>query len=652
VTVPTKPIQQGEDPASPQALLHQSEEGYRLLVQSLRDYAVFMLDTEGRVQTWNPGAQTIKGYTAEEIIGRPLSRFYTAEDVVAGRPQRLLDTALQQGRVEDEGWRVRKDGTYFWANVVITALRDEAGRHVGFSKVTRDLTARRAAEEALQRSEERFRLMVGSVKDYAIFMLDAQGNVESWNAGAQAIKGYRDSEIIGRHISAFYAPEDAAAGKPQRLLELARQQGRVEDEGWRVRKDGTRFWADVVITSVHDAAGVLQGYTKVTRDLTERRQTDEALRQSEARFRLLVDSVKDYAIFMLDPRGRVATWNKGAERIKGYAPGDIIGQHFSVFYPPEEAASGKCDRELEVALAEGKFEEEGWRVRKDGTRFWAGVVVEPVRDSTGQLVGFAKVTRDLTERRDAEAERLRLAQAQEAIRLRDEFLSIASHELKTPLSAIQLQLQSLLHGAQGLDAKVRNKAERAYKGGERLLDLVETLLDVSRIATGRFSLSHSRFDLARSVEEVVERFREQAARAGCELVLHLDEAVPGEWDRLRLEQVVTNLLGNALKYAAGTPVVIAVRADGSNAVLTVADQGPGIPESEWARIFGRFERAASIRHFGGLGLGLYVVRQIVEGHGGTISVEAVQPHGARFIVSIPRAARTEPAAASAVEVVS
>jgi PAS domain S-box-containing protein len=496
--------------------------------------------------------------------------------------------------------------------------------------------------------------MVSSVKDYAIFMLDAQGRVETWNLGAEVIKGYRAEEIIGKEISVFYTPEDRVAGRPQRLLATAARQGRIEDEGWRVKKDGTRFWADVVITAVHDAAGTLQGYVKVTRDLTVRRAAEDALRQSEERFRLLVQSVKDYAIFMLDPQGRVATWNAGARRMKGYAPEEIIGQHFSRFYPPDEAASDKCARELVTATMVGKFEEEGWRLRKDGTRFWASVVIEPVRDLEGTLIGFAKVTRDLTEKRNADEERLRLAQAQEAVRMRDEFLSIASHELKTPLSAIQLQLQSLLQGPQVLDGKLRGKLERAYKGGERLTELVETLLDVSRLATGKFSLSRRELDLARCVEEVVERFREQAARDGCELILHLDEPVSGEWDPLRVEQVVTNLLSNALKYAAGTPVELTVKAEGGIAVLTVSDRGPGIPESEWGRIFGRFERAASMRHYGGLGLGLYVARQLVEAHGGSISVGAVEPHGARFVVTLPRVSRkgTVPAPSTGTEVVS
>jgi PAS domain S-box-containing protein len=507
--------------------------------------------------------------------------------------------------------------------------------------------------EALRHREERYRLAIQSVKDYAIFMLDPEGRVQTWNSGAESIKGYLADEIVGHSISRFYTPEDVADGRPQRLLSIAVRDGRVEDEGWRVRKDGTRFWADVVITSLWDASGKLFGFSKVTRDLTARRAAEEALRQSEQRFRLLIQSVKDYAIFMLDPQGHVATWNAGATNIKGYTPEEIIGQHFSRFYLPEEVASGKCELELEVAVAEGRFEEEGWRVRKDGTRFWANVVIQPMRDLDGRLLGFAKVTRDLTDRRNAEAERLRLAQAQEAIRLRDEFLSIASHELKTPLSAIQLQLQSLLHGSQVLEPKLRNKAERAYRGGERLTQLVEALLDVSRIATGRLVLSPERFDLTKSVEDVVDRFHEQAAKEGCELTLRESEPVTGEWDRIRVEQVLTNLLANAFKYAAGTPVELAVRAEGDTAVITVSDKGPGVPETERARIFGRFERAVSMSHFGGMGLGLYVARQITEAHGGTIGIEEVEPHGARFIVTLPRTPRPAvPGASAGVEVSS
>ena len=251
---------------------------YRLLVESVQDYAIFALDAGGHILSWNAGARRLKGYDRDEIVGQHFSVFYPAEDLAAGKPAWELEVAGRDGRLEDEGWRLRKDGTRFWANVVITALRDAEGALVGFAKVTRDLTDRRRAEEALRQSEERFRLLVHSVKDYAIFMLDTDGYVTSWNEGAQRIKQYTEREIVGRHFSLFYPPDDP--GKPAWMLESARRDGRVEDEGWRVRKDGTRFWADVVITALRDARGELLGYAKVTRDLTDRREAE--LRSLEA----------------------------------------------------------------------------------------------------------------------------------------------------------------------------------------------------------------------------------------------------------------------------------------------------------------------------------------------------------------------------------
>ena len=259
---------------------------------------------------------------------------------------------------------------------------------------------------------EHFRSLVEQVTEYAIFMLDPDGHVATWNPGAQRIKGYTPDEIIGSHFSRFYRPEDV--WKCEYELEVARREGRVEDEGWRVRKDGSLFWANVVITCLHDDQGHIIGYGKVTRDLTDRRRQEQQLLETEQRFRLLVESVRDYAIFMLDERGYVSTWNVGAERIKGYHSQEIIGQHFSRFYPEDDVRAGKCDMELEIAAAEGRFEDEGWRVRKDGSRFWANVVITALFSSaTGKHVGFAKVTRDLTERRAAEEQRLRLGKLAE-----------------------------------------------------------------------------------------------------------------------------------------------------------------------------------------------------------------------------------------------
>jgi PAS domain S-box-containing protein len=261
---------------------------------------------------------------------------------------------------------------------------------------------------ALAESEHRFRELVEQITEYAIFLLDSDGHVDSWNRGAQRIKGYRPHEVIGRHFSVFYRPEDL--WKCEHELEAAARDGRIEDEGWRVRKDGSLFWANVVITCLRAADGSISGFAKVTRDLTERRSAEERLRVSEERFRLLVEGVEDYAVFMLDPSGHVATWNSGAQLMKGYTGEEIIGRHFSLFYEESERRAGKSEQELAIAVSHGRFEEEAYRVRKDGTRFWANVVLTAVRNSANELIGFAKVTRDLTERREAEVAMTRLAE--------------------------------------------------------------------------------------------------------------------------------------------------------------------------------------------------------------------------------------------------
>ncbi|WNG54379.1 PAS domain S-box protein [Archangium gephyra] len=477
--------------------------------------------------------------------------------------------------------------------------------------------------------------LIDSLQDYAIFMLDLSGRVRSWNSGAERIIGYTREEILGKHISLFYPPDESNTGKSEYELRIATTEGRFEEEGWRVRKNGERFWASVILTAMRDAKGRVTGFAKVTRDLTERRKAEQELRQSEERFRALVTSVKDYAIFMVGPDGRVESWNLGAQRIKGYEAKEIIGQPITRFYPEEAVAQGRPWALLNEAAVSGRVEDEGWRVRKDGTLFWADVVITAVRDENGQLRGFAKVTRDLTERKRSEEERLRLAQAQAAIRLRDEFLAIASHELKTPLTALQLQIHSLRGKGGSLEPGVSAKLDRAARSTDRLAGLIETLLDVSRLSTGQLTLRPERMELLSTVHEVTERLSEAAVQAECLLVVREGPPVEGTWDRLRIEQVISNLLSNAFKYAAGSQVELSVTREGAEAVLVVQDRGPGIPEKDMERLFNRFERAAPMKHYGGLGLGLYVAREIAQAHGGSISVENPPEGGARFTVRLP-----------------
>ena len=257
-----------------------SDDPFRLLVQSIVDYAIYILDPTGRVTSWNAGAERIKGFNADEVIGKHFSLFYTEEDRKAGTPDRVLETARREGKFEGEGWRVRKDGTPFWASVVVDAIKDEQGKLVGFAKITRDMTEKRAAQQALFDAERHFRILVQGVTDYALFMLDPNGQVTSWNAGAQRIKGYLPDEIIGQHFSRFYTAEDFDAGVPKRALETARKTGRYEAEGWRVRKDGTRFWASVVLDAIRDEEGELIGFAKITRDMTEKREAQLRLEES------------------------------------------------------------------------------------------------------------------------------------------------------------------------------------------------------------------------------------------------------------------------------------------------------------------------------------------------------------------------------------
>jgi PAS domain S-box-containing protein len=530
-----------------------------------------------------------------------------------------------------------------------TELRDEqtrgraacGPRPLRLSKIAMQPQQTKPSFTSPSLAEVSFRSLVENIKDYAIFMVDRGGYVQSWNAGAELIKGYLPSEIIGQHIGVFYTPEDRERGYVDELLAIAERQGRVEDEGWRVRKDGSRFWADVIITALRDPLGALSGFAKVTRDLSdrrkselERRQRDEELLRSEERFRLIIDAVEDYAIFMLDPQGRVATWNSGAERLKGYTVKEIIGQHFERFRLDEDVREGRAQQELEQATREGRVESEGWRRRKDGSRFWAYVVLTAIRNSSGELLGFAKVTRDLTDRHRLDDERLHRARAEEAVRMRDEFLCIASHELKTPLTTVQIELQGLLELATG-DERLAKRLGRAARNADRLAALIESLMDVSRIAEGGLRLKPEPLDLSETISHLADWLRPSAAKAGCPLAFSTSGPIHGSWDRLRLEQVVLNLCANAFKYGAGKPVWLSVSRDDDQAVIEVSDAGSGIPERDLQRIFGRFERAASQRHYGGLGLGLYVSREIVEAHHGTISARNLPEGGARFTVRLP-----------------
>ncbi len=492
---------------------------------------------------------------------------------------------------------------------------------------------RRAPE--LPGATDRFlRLLVGDVEDYAIFLLDPTGRVASWNTGARRIKGYERGEIIGRHYSCFYPSEAMARGWPDYQLRMAAQHGRFSDEGWRVRKDGSRFWASVVITALRPSDAMGAGFLKITRDLTERRQAEEAIKQSEERLRLLIDGVREYAIFLLSPEGLVVSWNSGAQRINGYETTEILGRHVACLYPSDAVFSGKPDWLLRTATTEGSVEDEGWLLRKDGTRFWADVVITALPGGDGKNRGFVKITRDLTDRRKVED----LLQAD---RQKNEFLALLTHELRNPLAPIRNALHVLAQpGVEAsMAAQVRDIAWRQVDHMARLLD---DLLDVTQIAQGRIELRRGVVDagkiLTRSVEDAASLLTERRHRLTLDLPR---EALWVDADPARLVQVFTNLLINAAKYTdPGGRITVAARQEARHVVVRIRDTGIGIDPLMAASIFDLFvqgERRLD-QSAGGAGIGLTLVRRLVELHDGTVDVmSAGLGKGSEFVVNLPGA---------------
>ena len=495
-------------------------------------------------------------------------------------------------------------------------------------------------------NERRFQLLLDAVKDYAIYLLDENGFVRSWNTGAERFKGYKAGEIIGQHFSRFYTEEDRASGVPDQALRTAVREGKFEAEGWRVRKDGTRFWTSVLIDPVYSETGALVGFAKVTRDITHKREAEQALYESEQRFRLLVQGVKDCAIFMLDPDGHITNWNPGATAIKGYSESEIVGQHFSVLYTAEDRAAGEPARSLQIALTEGKYESEGWRVRKDGTRFWASVLIDPIRDTTGKLIGFAKVTRDVTDRRKAqeEAEKAKeaLSQAQkmEAI---GRLTGGVAHDFNNILTVIR--------GS----AEVLRNPKISEERRTRYVDAIATTADRAALLTGqllafarRQPLKPERFDVAARIEgmrHIISTTVGSHVQVMVDLAEHREiiEADPSQF-----ETAILNLVINArdampsggtlrldVRAASGVPAVRGhAAAPGDFVAISVEDSGTGIEPGALTRIFEPFFTTKDVSK--GTGLGLSQVHGFAKQSGGDIGVVSTVGRGSAFTLYLPR----------------
>jgi len=491
--------------------------------------------------------------------------------------------------------------------------------------------------------ERRFEMLVTSIRDYAIYMLNPEGFINSWNAGAERFKGYSAHEIIGQHFSVFYTEEDRRSGKPARALQTSREQGKFEDEGWRVRRDGTRFWASVVVDPIRDPSGRLIGFAKITRDITERKAAEEALRESEDRFRLLVQSVTDYAIYMISPTGVITNWNTGAERIKGYKREEIVGSNFAVFYTEEDRAKDMPAQTLATAATEGRFEQESWRVRQDGTRFWAHVVVDAIRDEAGKLLGFAKVTRDITERKLA-AEALERANAalfqsqkMEAI---GQLTGGIAHDFNNLLAVISSSVDVLTTRAQNYaDTKVLDAIRRAVERGALM---TQQLLSFAR----QQPLKVEKYDLnavISSFEPVLRRAGNFAIEMEIRLTRHVKTVL---LDAARFEAALLNLVVNARDaMPVGGKLVVAVEnvelgsvevgglEPGAYVRVSVADTGSGMPPAVAARAFEPFFTTKEVGK--GTGLGLSQVYGFIAQSGGDVVIDSEEGTGTTVSMYLP-----------------
>jgi PAS domain S-box-containing protein len=489
----------------------------------------------------------------------------------------------------------------------------------------------------------RLKLLIQAVTDYAIYMLDLEGIVTSWNSGAERLKGYSEAEIIGPHFSRFFTPEDRAAGKPQRALEMARRDGRYEAEGWRLRRDGTRFWALAVLDAIYETDGKVVGFAKITRDMTERHAVLEALRESERRFRLLVEGVVDYSLFMLDPEGHVQSWNTGAERAKGYKADEIIGRHFSTFYTEEDRAAGLPALALRTAAETGRYEAEGWRVRKDGKRFWASVVIDRVLDDQGKILGFAKITRDISERRQLERAKEQLYQTQK-LETVGQLTGGVAHDFNNLLTAVIGSLSLIIQTT--TDARVKRLAETAHRAADRGAKLTSQLLAFSRRQTLQPQPSDLNdliavFDalLRRAVGDAVsvemkfdptlwvtEVDQAQFQSALLNLVVNARDAMP-EGGALLIE--TKNVVVDEAKAAALTEI-----APGPYVTMSVRDTGSGMTEEARARAIEPFYTTKEVGK--GTGLGLSQVYGFARQSNGQIEIESKPGGGTTVRLYLPR----------------
>jgi PAS domain S-box-containing protein len=624
----------------------------RVTLSSIGD-AVITTDTLGRVTFLNSVAEKLTGWTNRSAQGVPLETVFTivnekTHEVVENPARQVLQEGVVLG-LANHTLLVAKDGSECPIDDSAAPICGANGEVLGVVFVFRDVTERRRAERALQESEQRLRLVFEGVRDYAFVTLDPQGVITSWNAGAEHTYGYRAEEIVGRHFASFFTEDALARGAPEQALRAAAEGGRFEDEAWRLRKDGSKFWASALITALRDENGELRAFSKITRDLTERRIAEEALRSREERLRTLTETAGD-AIITADQQGRIVSWNKAAGAMFGHAASEVLDRPLSLLMPVRFHNSHRNG--LARVVATGKSHLIGHSIelvglRKDGTEFPIELSLSSWKTAEGQF--FSGIIRDLTERRqkeeatrEAERARIQTEALSDLNRRKDEFLAMLSHELRNPLSPIlnSVHLLRLPSPDGALHDQAIAVIERQVG---KLTRLVDDLLEVSRISTGRIRLNKEVIDMGEVIERAVESVRPLVAERRHTLDISLaPRPIWVEADPMRVEQVVVNLLTNAAKYTHDDgKIALVVEREGDRAVLRVRDNGVGIAHDLLPVVFDLFTQADQSldRSQGGMGVGLSIVQRVVLLHGGTVEAHSDGVgRGSEFVVRLPIAA--------------
>jgi len=630
------------------SLYSQLETGNRFINLSVDMFCIAGFD--GFFKSLNPYWQKVLGFTTEELMAKPYLEFIHPEDLQA--------TVAEAARLENpevtfafENRYLCKDGSYKWFSWNAVSMPQQKVVYA----VARDVTERKRAEEALRESEERFRVLINGARDYAIFMLNPSGEIASWNQGAERIKGYKANEIVGRHFSCFYPPEDVESGKPERELQRAITEGRYKEEGWRIRKDGSRFWADVVITALTDGTGKLRGFSKVTRDVTERKRAEKLLQESEERHRKLFDN-NPHPTWVYDRETlRFLAVNTAAVRKYGYSSNEFLEMTIKDIRPPEDVP---VLLESVGGVRDGSESVGNWRhQRKDGT------IIDV--EITSYALNFAGrpaeviVAVDVTQRRRDEAEKrgfisklaagnqeleLRNREVERATRLKSKFLASMSHELRTPLNAIVGFSDLLADGAPGeLNAKQKRFVNHIKQGSAHLLQLINDILDLSKIEAGQLELRCEDFQVKDALPEVLSTIRPLAMAKNIQVEHKLETDRPVYADRVRFKQILYNLLSNAVKF---TPkdgrIDIACVENGNEVCISVTDTGIGIRAEDQKVVFEEFRQIEGNTDATseGTGLGLAITKRLVEQQGGKISLESEPGKGSRFTFTLPAVSKT------------